>query len=95
MSRLLKSICLILFFLFLCTTFVFAEEITITTYYPSPYGSYNEIKLQPHTPPVAACDNANPSNEGSLYFDSLAHELKICVWDGANYAWASLSAGPP
>ncbi len=25
-------------------TFIFAEEITITTYYPSPYGAYNELQ---------------------------------------------------
>ncbi|MHB8155500.1 MAG: hypothetical protein ACYDFR_05585 [Candidatus Omnitrophota bacterium] len=45
MPRLLKSIFLISLFLFLCSTFVFAvEEITITTYYPSPYGSYRELR---------------------------------------------------
>ena len=36
-----KSIFLI-FFIF-CSTFVFAEDITITTYYPSPYGSYDYL----------------------------------------------------
>ena len=25
------------------TTLAFAEELTITTYYPSPYGSYNQL----------------------------------------------------
>ena len=44
MSRLFKSTCLIFFLLFFCLTFVFAEEITITTYYPSPYGSYNALQ---------------------------------------------------
>ena len=44
MSKLLKNICLISFFLFFCSTFIFAEEITITTYYPSPYGSYNYLQ---------------------------------------------------
>jgi hypothetical protein len=46
MSRLFKSICLLSFLLFICSTFVFAEEITITTYYPSPYGSYHELRSQ-------------------------------------------------
>lgn len=32
--------------IFLCSTFVFAEEITITTYYPSPYGVYRELRAQ-------------------------------------------------
>ncbi|MFA6357786.1 MAG: hypothetical protein WCY09_03860 [Candidatus Omnitrophota bacterium] len=30
--------------LFFCPVFVFAEEITITSYYPSPYGLYNELE---------------------------------------------------
>lgn len=46
MFRLLKSIFLISFLLFFCSTFVLAEDITITTYYPSPYGSYRELRAQ-------------------------------------------------
>lgn len=38
-----KLYILLLFFLSLSFSFVFAEELTITTYYPSPYGSYNEL----------------------------------------------------
>ena len=44
MPKIFKSIFLILFLLFFCSTFVFAESITITTYYPSPYGSYNSLQ---------------------------------------------------
>ena len=43
MSR-LKSILLIFFLLFFCSICVFAEDLTITTYYPSPYGSYNALQ---------------------------------------------------
>lgn len=42
MLRLLKSIFL---FLFLFVTFVFAEDITITTYYPSPFGCYKNLSI--------------------------------------------------
>ncbi|MDD5109088.1 MAG: hypothetical protein PHC29_06230 [Candidatus Omnitrophica bacterium] len=46
MFKLFKSIFLISFILFFCLTYLFAvEEITITTYYPSPYGSYNELTV--------------------------------------------------
>jgi len=45
MFRLFKSIFLISFLLFFCATLVFAEDITITTYYPSPYGSYNALQV--------------------------------------------------
>ena len=43
MTKLLKGISLVSFFLFFCSVYVFAEEITITTYYPSPYGAYNQL----------------------------------------------------
>jgi len=46
MSKLLKSIGLISSVLFSSLTVVFAQEqITITTYYPSPYGSYNSLQV--------------------------------------------------
>jgi len=45
MPKLLKSICLVSLFLFFCSTFVFAEDIAITTYYPSPYGSYKNLNI--------------------------------------------------
>jgi hypothetical protein len=40
----LKAIFLIFFLLFFCSICVFADEtMTITTYYPSPYGSYQTL----------------------------------------------------
>jgi len=46
MPKLLKSIFLFSFLFFLCSTFAFAvEEISITTYYPSPYGSYKNLEV--------------------------------------------------
>jgi len=46
MLKLGKSIFLIFFLLFFCSVCVFAaEEITITTYYPSPYGSYKQLSV--------------------------------------------------
>jgi hypothetical protein len=47
MSRLPRKIFLISFALFICPSFLFAEDsITITTYYPSPYGVYRELRSQ-------------------------------------------------
>lgn len=40
----MKKIALAAFLLAAITTMVFAEDITITTYYPAPYGSYNQLK---------------------------------------------------
>jgi hypothetical protein len=45
MFRFLRDTGLIFSAIFLCSTFVFAEDITITTYYPSPYGSYNSLQI--------------------------------------------------
>jgi len=44
MVRLLKNFGLLSFFLFFFSKLAFAEDITITTYYPSPYGSYRELR---------------------------------------------------
>ena len=44
MARLSKYILLIFLVLVFFAPIVFAEEITITTYYPSPYGSYNSLQ---------------------------------------------------
>jgi len=44
MARLLKSVLLISSVLVLFGPVVFAEDITITTYYPSPYGSYSSLQ---------------------------------------------------
>jgi hypothetical protein len=60
----LKSICLISFLLFFCSTFVFAEDITITTYYPSPYGIYN--KLQTDTFGVGDNDEDGSLDSGDV-----------------------------
>ncbi len=43
----MRVVILVSLFLFLATAFCFAqnnESLTITTYYPSPYGSYNELR---------------------------------------------------
>lgn len=46
MPRSLKSVFLALLFLFFCLNFALAEDITITSYYPSPYGVYRELRSQ-------------------------------------------------
>ena len=84
MTRLLKSIFLISFFLFFYWAFVFAaEEITITTYYPSPYGSYNAL----FTDKLGVGDNSGdglftnadvPINPGEVWIDG-----KVNIGNGA------------
>ncbi len=50
----------------------FAEEtITITTYYPSPYGVYKVLQVHPGPQPT------EPGEEGQIYYDAAAHVLKF------------------
>jgi hypothetical protein len=44
MFKLSKCIFLALFIAFFCPGLIHAEEITITSYYPSPYGVYNALQ---------------------------------------------------
>jgi hypothetical protein len=51
------------------------ESITFTTYYPSPYGVYKNLRIYPSTGTGlgGAC-----SNEGEMYYDQTDHNLYIC-----------------
>jgi len=89
---LLLSLSLSLSFLLLSLpAFLFAEEsITITTYYPSPYGVYNELQLFPHNPAVTACDDAH---KGTLFYKSTDDQVYVCK--GTTLGWKPVSAGAP
>jgi hypothetical protein len=80
MKGLSRNILLVFSVLVLCVTVVFAEDITITTYYPSPYGSYNELQLYPHSSPATTCD---ATHKGTMYYDSDDSQIKVC--DGSAY----------
>jgi len=81
-----KVLCLAAFAFFI--TSVFAEDsITITTYYPSPYGVYKTLRLYPNdsNTPGNAC-----SNRGEMYYDDSDNQVYVC-----NGVWASLSLSVP
>lgn len=61
--------------------FAFAEEekISITTYYPSPYGVYKELRTFPHDSP-SACTGAE---EGTIYYDASDQTLMACTYSAA------------
>lgn len=78
------------------------ESIVLTTYYPSPYGVYNEMRLYPHHPYATPCDK---TQEGLMYYDDspTEHALKICMcknpplcdtfdWMPASGYWTLLGA---
>ncbi|MCK4810227.1 MAG: hypothetical protein KAS99_04745 [Candidatus Omnitrophica bacterium] len=61
------------------------ESITLTTYYPSPYGVYKELRLYPNDSPTGCGDAAD---EGKMYYDDSEHQLKVCIDDGFGiYGW--------
>jgi len=66
--------------------FVHAEEITMTTYYPVPFGTYKEMRLFPNnTPsPCAAVDDA-----GKLYYDNTDNQVRACSFNTvtSTYEW--------
>jgi hypothetical protein len=67
------------------------ETITITTYYPSPYGVYNELRLFPQSEPSAAC---GVGREGTMYFDSEDNVAYICSCNEDGIcSWGSVGGG--
>jgi hypothetical protein len=64
------------------------EAITITTYYPAPFGVYEQLRLFPIAAPPAADCNLN--SEGTMYFDNGSHQLKVCRQNAAGqFVWQS------
>ncbi len=88
MPRLFKSIFLIFFLLFFFSICIFAEDITITTYYPSPYGVYNTLRLYPNNNAAAgdACTNA-----GEMFYNQTSNQILFC--NGSTNKWQSMAAG--
>jgi hypothetical protein len=78
-------------FVFFIPGLIFAqqrENMTITTYFPPPYGSFYELQLYPHATPVAVC---NAANEGMMYYSSTADTIMVCSCLNPPCAWVSMS----
>jgi hypothetical protein len=97
-----KGVILVLVSIFVCISVAFAEDsLVITTYYPSPYGSYNEIRanrmvigsfttVSPSDGAVTFNPTTNPTGaEGTLYYDSTAHGFKY----RDNSGWKGIGEG--
>ncbi len=103
MLKLKKCIFLALFIALFCPGLIHAEEITITTYYPSPYGVYNALQ----TDKFAVGDNSGdgsftsadvPTDSGDVWIagqvgiGTITPVSKLSVGDGgdANYGITSV-----
>lgn len=75
----MKKIPLILLFLLTVCLSVHAETLTLSTYYPAPFGSYDRLRLVPR----GAAPLCDASLEGTLYYaDDPTNALNICRDDG-------------
>jgi len=72
--------------LFLGAGLCFAEDetLTITTYYPAPYGVYKTLRLYPSATQPESCQ------EGELYYDSDDDKIYICSGDAGFETWQSV-----
>ena len=68
------------------SSLIYADTLSLTTYYPAPFGSYSLLKLTPTLDAsMGACTTAN---NGVMYLSSNSNQIKICV----NGAWVSSEA---
>lgn len=71
--------------LLLSSTTVYAESMTLTTYYPAPYGAYDRLRLVPRADLPSACEI------GMLFVRSSDGTLRYCANDGTgNGLWGPL-----
>lgn len=74
------------FVIFFSSTAVHAESLTLTTYYPAPYGAYDRLRLIPRATLSGACEI------GSLYVESATGAVSYCSDDGSGSGvWGPLS----
>jgi hypothetical protein len=69
------------------------ENITITTYYPAPFGVYQSLQLFPTNPAPDIC--AAATNLGKMYYDNSSYQLMLCQRDPTtgNINWQNIGAG--
>ena len=68
---------LIIFFLFtlICASTAFAETVSLSTYYPAPFGAYDRLRLVPR----ANAPVCNANLIGLIYYDANLQELRVCT----------------
>lgn len=85
-----KPLLLFLFFHLSFHPFLFADEtLTITTYYPSPYGSYNELQ----TNKLAVGDTNGDSQMTSADLPSRNGDIRLMPQSGDPAAWPAGNIG--
>ena len=84
---------LTLLFLVSAPSLLFADSLSLTTYYPAPFGAYSLLKLTPNSDAsMGVCD---ATKNGQIYLSSDSNQLKICIggsW-GTTSPWTLNAAG--
>jgi len=79
--------------LFYLCPFAWGEDLTLTTYYPAPYGVYKELTLYPHDAPTTCTSSAH---EGKLYYDKSDDTVFVCKgtvgWKEVAGLWTALGS---
>jgi len=78
------------FWFLVSDTYAQTESITLTTYYPSPYGEYQRLRLFPSSQPT--CD---ANNVGLMYYDSATNQIRYCDGSLIPPDWNELGGGGP
>ncbi len=81
-----KTFIFLLSLTFIFVADIFAEDITITTYYPAPYGVYRTMRLAPAGTP-GACQ------EGELYYSDNSSAPRGMYYCDQAGTWQSIGAG--
>ncbi|MEA3226519.1 MAG: hypothetical protein U9Q07_11260, partial [Planctomycetota bacterium] len=80
----MKKIYLFILILSSTVSLAYAETLTLTTYYPAPFGNYDRLRLAP----LAAAPACDASLEGLLYYDDTADNIFVCADGGV---WESIT----
>ncbi|MEW6009478.1 MAG: hypothetical protein AB1629_07585 [Candidatus Omnitrophota bacterium] len=64
------------------------EELTITTYYPAPFGVYRNLQLFPLVPPPPLCDD---TRRGLMYYSDAQNNIFVCR--GTALGWQEAGGG--
>lgn len=72
-----KILSVLILFLFLSPS-VYGETLTLSTYYPAPFGSYDRLRLVPRS----AAPVCNASLEGLLFYNGTTDTMRVCEDSG-------------
>lgn len=97
MDRHISIVGIAIFFVLGLCSLGFGEEMTITTYYPSPYGSYNELSAYKmkigRTYSTATVDNDNLIVEGKVSIGTTAVTAQLAIADLLGPGGMNLAVG--